>query len=101
MSGFKKIIPLLDRVLVEKAIKQKATKGGVLLPESAVKSMNEGVVVAVGPGSKTSEGKVVPVDLKPGDRVVLPEYGGTKIDLGEKEKETYLYQADDILAKLE
>mmetsp|Transcript_3071 Transcript_3071/g.8488 ORF Transcript_3071/g.8488 Transcript_3071/m.8488 type:complete len:101 (-) Transcript_3071:1863-2165(-) len=100
MSAVRRIIPLLDRVLVEKAVVQKASKGGVLLPESALKNVNEGKVLAVGPGSKSSDGQsVIPVDLKEGDRVLLPDYGGTKVQL--EDKEVFLFQADDILAKLE
>eukprot|EP00186_Timspurckia_oligopyrenoides_P003857 CAMPEP_0182445610 /NCGR_PEP_ID=MMETSP1172-20130603/3684_1 /TAXON_ID=708627 /ORGANISM="Timspurckia oligopyrenoides, Strain CCMP3278" /LENGTH=99 /DNA_ID=CAMNT_0024641413 /DNA_START=101 /DNA_END=400 /DNA_ORIENTATION=+ len=99
MSVVRRIIPLLDRILVEKAVAEKASRGGVLLPESAVRSVNEGTVVAVGPGTRNSDGSLAPVGLKEGDRVLLPEYGGTKIEL--EKKELFLYQADDILAKLE
>ncbi|GAA0161813.1 chaperonin [Lithospermum erythrorhizon] len=60
--------------------------------------MNSGRVVAVGPGSHDREGKIIPVSVKEGDTVLLPEYGGTEVKLGEKEY--HLYRDDDILGTL-
>lgn len=53
----------------------------------SVLQVHEGIVRSVGPGARTSEGNLVPVSVKEGDKVLLPEYGGTKIDVGEKDSE--------------
>ncbi|KXZ56851.1 hypothetical protein GPECTOR_1g768 [Gonium pectorale] len=94
----RRLIPLLDRVLIDKV--QAATKsaGGVLLPESALQKVNEGRVIAVGPGRRTKEGELLPVSVKEGDRVLLPEYGGSQIKLGDKE--LYLYRDEELLGIL-
>lgn len=91
----KKIIPLLDRVLIEKAIAEKTSKGGVLLPESAISKLNEGKVVAVGPGGRASNGNVITPSVKEGDNVLLPEYGGSKVVVDGKD--LFLYRDDDLL----
>jgi chaperonin GroES len=59
----------------------------------------EGTVIAVGPGGRTSEGKVLPMALKAGDKVILPNYGGTEVKLDDKE--LIMYSEDEILGKLE
>ncbi|KAL0404789.1 UNVERIFIED_CONTAM: chaperonin, mitochondrial [Sesamum radiatum] len=80
----KRLIPLFNRVLVEKITPPSKTTAGILLPEKTSK-LNSGKVVAVGPGFHDREGKLVPVTVKEGDTVLLPEYGGTEVKLGEKE----------------
>ncbi|KAK4481768.1 hypothetical protein RD792_006133 [Penstemon davidsonii] len=93
----KRLMPLLNRVLVEKIVPPSKTTAGILLPEKTSK-LNSGKVVAVGPGSRDREGKLVPVSVKEGDNVLLPEYGGTEVKLGEKEY--HLYRDEDILGTL-
>ncbi|KAL3841152.1 hypothetical protein ACJIZ3_025743 [Penstemon smallii] len=93
----KRLMPLLNRVLVEKIVPPSKTTAGILLPEKTSK-LNSGKVVAVGPGSHDREGKLVPVSVKEGDNVLLPEYGGTEVKLGEKEY--HLYRDEDILGTL-
>ncbi|EYU18605.1 hypothetical protein ABFS83_10G155400 [Erythranthe nasuta] len=93
----KRLIPLLNRVLVQKITPPSKTTAGILLPEKTNK-LNSGKVVAVGPGSHDREGKLVPVSVKEGDTVLLPEYGGTEVKLGEKEY--HLYRDEDILGTL-
>ncbi|KAI9479427.1 mitochondrial heat shock protein Hsp10 [Coemansia sp. RSA 989] len=102
MSAAKRIIPLLDRVLIERVKAETKTATGILLPEKAVEKLNEGVVVAVGPGNITKDGNTVPTGLSEGDRVLLPSYGGSPIKLESlKEKEYLLFRAEEILAKLQ
>lgn len=91
----RKIIPLLDRVLIEKAVAQKTSKGGLLLPESAISKLNEGKVLAVGPGARTTDGTIVPPAVKEGDNVLLPEYGGSKVEVDGKD--LFLYRDDELL----
>eukprot|EP01027_Heterolobosea_sp_BB2_P027533 GEZU01042981.1.p1 GENE.GEZU01042981.1~~GEZU01042981.1.p1 ORF type:complete len:137 (+),score=44.45 GEZU01042981.1:104-514(+) len=100
MSGaMKKFIPLLDRVLIKRMVAKEKTVGGILLPDAGQKKLNEGVVIAVGPGLKTKTGEIIPVSVKPGQNVLLPEYGGTNVTLG---KEEYvLYRDEDILGIIE
>lgn len=91
----KRILPLLDRVLVEKALAEKTSKGGVLLPESAISKLNEGKVIAVGPGARASDGRLIAPSVKEGDNVLLPEYGGSKVVIDGKD--LFLYRDDDLL----
>eukprot|EP00887_Chlorella_sp_A99_P003404 scaffold7.g3404.t1 len=98
MSAAKRLIPLLDRVLVQKITAPTQTVGGVLLPESAVQKVNSGVVVAVGPGRRTNTGELVAPAVKEGDNVLLPEYGGTPVKL--EENEYTLYRDDELLGIL-
>ena len=74
------------------------TAGGVLLPDQGVKK-NEGEVVAVGPGATTKDGQKIPMSVAEGDKVLLPEYGGHTIKMGEDEFQ--LFRDEDILAKFE
>ncbi|KAG9138082.1 hypothetical protein Leryth_001336 [Lithospermum erythrorhizon] len=93
----KRLIPLLNRVLVEKITPPSKTTAGILLPENTSK-LNSGKIIAVGPGTHTREGKLIPVSVKEGETVLLPEYGGTQVKLGEKEY--HLYRDEDILGTL-
>ncbi|XP_010922053.1 10 kDa chaperonin, mitochondrial isoform X2 [Elaeis guineensis] len=74
----KRLIPCLNRVLVEKIVPPSKTNSGILLPEKTTK-LNSGKVVAVGPGARDRDGNLVPVSVKEGDVVLLPEYGGTEV----------------------
>jgi len=94
----RRLIPLLDRVLVEKITAPTKSAGGVLLPESALPKVNEGVVLAVGPGRRNQAGDLIPTGVKEGDKVLLPEYGGSLVKLDQKE--IFLYRDEDILGIL-
>ncbi|KAK6931038.1 GroES chaperonin family, partial [Dillenia turbinata] len=78
----KRLIPSLNRILVEKITPPNKTASGIILPEKS--QPNSGKVVAVGPGLRDKEGNAIPVCVKEGDTVLLPEYGGTAVKLGEK-----------------
>ncbi|KAL8162301.1 hypothetical protein V2J09_013790 [Rumex salicifolius] len=80
----KRLIPLLNRVLVEKIVPPAKTSAGILLPEKTSK-LNSGKVIAVGAGLRNKEGNLIPLSVKEGDTVLLPEYGGTQVKLEEKE----------------
>ena len=90
--------PLADRVLVKVEEEETKTMGGILLPDTAQKKSQKGVVVAVGSGKMTEEGKRLPLEVKEGDEVLFAKYSGTEIeDKGEK----YLLLSErDILAIL-
>lgn len=94
------IKPLSDHILIEPMRQEEKTKSGILLPESAEKERPEqGRVVAVGPGRKTSSGKIIPLEVKPGQKVLFTKYGPNEIKVDDKE---YLIaKEEDILAILE
>ena len=101
-SAAKRIIPLLDRVLIQRFKPAERTASGLLLPKAAQESLNEGKVLAVGPG--TDEHKM---SLKVGDRVLLPSFGGMVVKAGEQqqsaaqgEEELLLFKETEILAKV-
>merc|ERR1712240_259492 len=98
MSGaLKRFIPMLDRILVQRAEAVTKSKGGILIPEKAQSKVLEGTVVAAGPGMRNADGNHVAMGIEVGDKVLLPEYGGTKITL--EEKEYTLFREADIVAK--
>merc|ERR1712198_243823 len=97
MAALRKFIPLFDRVLVQRFVPETATKGGILLPEKSVGKMMEATVVAVGPGL-SEDGAHTPLAVQEGDKVVLPEFGGTKIELNNEE--FYIFREHDLLGKL-
>jgi chaperonin GroES len=78
-------MPLLDRVLVQRAKAEAKTAGGIFLPEASVKELNEAKVLAVGPGGVDKDGKRIAMSVQPGDKVVIPQYGGSAIKVGEEE----------------
>ncbi|CAM9366542.1 unnamed protein product, partial [Sphacelaria rigidula] len=75
------------------------TAGGIYLPDSNVGKTNEGEVIAVGPGRVTESGTKIPVSVSVGDTVLLPEYGGQTLKLGNEE--VSLFRDEDILGKFE
>ena len=94
------IKPLSDHILIEPIKEEEKTKTGILLPDTAEKERPEqGKVIAVGPGRKTSSGKIIPLDVKVGDRVLFTKCGPNEIKINDKE---YLIaREEDILAILE
>lgn len=100
-AAIKKMIPLMDRILVQRAEAAHTTKGGIMLPDKAVEKVLQATVIAVGPGLRNTEtGNHIPLEIKEGDRVLLPNYGGTKVELEDK-KEYMIFRESEILAKLE
>ncbi|KAG8000970.1 MOB-like protein phocein, partial [Nibea albiflora] len=85
LQAFRKFLPLFDRVLVERFTAETVTKGGIMLPEKSQGKMLQATVVAVGPGSINQKGDLQTVSVKVGEKVLLPEYGGTKISLDDKD----------------
>ena len=91
-----KIRPLADRVVVKRTKEEEKTKGGIIIPDTAKEKPIEGVVVAVGSGKVLKDGKVRPVDVKAGDRILFGKYSGTEVKLDGEEH--VLLREDDILA---
>ena len=94
------IQPLSDHVLIEPIAPEEKTKSGIFLPESADKERPEqGKILAVGPGKKLTSGKIVPMNVKVGDKVLFTKYGPNEIKVDDKE---YLIaKEEDILAVIE
>jgi len=88
--------PLNDRIVVKAVTPEEKTAGGIILPDSAKEKPQEAEVVAVGPGKTLDNGKVVALEVKPGDRIIYAKYGGTEIKLGTEEY--VILRQDDILA---
>jgi len=88
--------PLGDRVLIKPSKGEEKTKSGIVLPDSAQDKPTEGEVIVVGPGKKTDEGKLIPVDVKKGDIVIYTGYSGTKYKMSGEEY--LLISESDILA---
>lgn len=94
------IKPLSDHIVIEPLKQEEKTKSGILLPETAEKERPEqGKVIAVGPGKKTDEGKVVPLEVKVGDIVLFTKYGPNEIKI--EEVEYLIAREEDILGILE
>ena len=92
MAG--KVRPLHDRVIVKRVDEEEKTAGGIIIPDTAKEKPQEGKVVAVGSG-KREDGKVIPLDVKAGDRVLFSKYSGTEIQLDGAEH--LIMREDDIL----
>jgi chaperonin GroES len=80
-----KIRPLQDRVVVKRKEEETKTAGGIVLPGSAAEKPSQGVVIAVGPGRYQEDGKVRPVDLKVGDKVIFGKYASNTIKVDDEE----------------
>jgi len=93
------IRPLQDRMIVKRLEGEEKTKGGIIIPDAAKEKPMEGEVVAVGKGKVSEDGKVRPLDVKAGDRILFGKYAGTEIKL---DGEEYLImREDDVLGVLE
>ena len=93
----KDIKPLGDRVLVEPLTNDgEQTKGGIIIPDSAKEKPQEGKVIALGTGKRDDDGKTIPFNVKKGDTVLMPKYGGTEIKIDEVEYQ--IMREEDILA---
>jgi chaperonin GroES len=94
-----KIRPLQDRVIVKRVAEEEKSKGGIIIPDTAKEKPQEGKVIAVGKGKADEDGKVRPLDVKAGDRVLFGKYSGTEIKLDGEEH--LILREDDILGVLE
>ena len=94
-----KIRPLQDRVIVKRIEEEEKTKGGIIIPDTAKEKPQEGKVIAVGKGKVSDEGKVTPLDVKVGDRILFGKYSGSEIKLNGEEH--LIMREDDILGIVE
>jgi len=94
-----KIRPLQDRVIVKRVAEEEKSKGGIIIPDTAKEKPQEGKVVAVGKGKLDDAGKLRPLDVKAGDRILFGKYSGSEIRLDGEE--VLILREDDILGVLE
>jgi chaperonin GroES len=94
-----KVRPLHDRLIVKRIDEEEKTAGGIIIPDTAKEKPQEGRVIAVGPGKVNEEGKVTPLDVNKGDRVLFSKYAGTEIQL--EGVEHLIIREDDVLAVLQ
>jgi chaperonin GroES len=91
-----KIRPLQDRILVKRIDEEAKTKGGIIIPDTAKEKPQEGKVVAVGKGKVTEDGKLQPLDVKKGDRVLFNKYSGSEVTIDGEEH--LIMREEDVLA---
>jgi len=94
-----KIRPLQDRVIVKRLEEEEKTKGGIIIPDTAKEKPQEGKVIAVGKGKMNEEGKVIPLDVKVGDRILFGKYSGSEIKIDGEEH--LIMREEDILGIIE
>jgi chaperonin GroES len=94
-----KFRPLHDRVVVRRVEEDTKTAGGIIIPDTAKEKPMQGEVIAVGPGSRDDAGKVVPLDVKPGDRVLFGKWSGTEVKVGGED--LLIMKESDILGVIE
>jgi chaperonin GroES len=95
-----KLVPIEDRIIVQKNESEDKTSGGILLPDSAKEKPQQATVVAVGPGKRDEKGNLQAIDyLQAGDLVIYPKYSGTEVKINGEE--FLILRASDVLAKLD
>ncbi len=93
-----KVTPLHDRVLLKRLEEQEIKKGGIIIPDTAKEKPQEAEVIEVGKGRVTEGGKVIPLDVKKGDRVLIGKFSGTEVTIGDVEH--IIVREEEILAKI-
>jgi chaperonin GroES len=91
--------PLGDRVLIKRVEEEAKTKGGIIIPDTAKEKPQEGEVVSVGPGARDDNGKIQPLDVKKGDRILFGKWSGTEVKLDGED--LLIMKESDILGVLE
>ena len=94
-----KFRPLHDRVVVKRIDAEAKTKGGIIIPDTAQEKPQEGEVVAVGPGGRDEAGKLIPIDVKPGNRVLFGKWSGTEVKIDGQD--LLIMKESDILGVIE
>ena len=94
-----KIRPLYDRIMVKRIEEKETVQGGIIIPDTAKEKPQEGEVVAVGQGKRLEDGKIVPLDVKVGDRILFGKYSGSDIKLDGEEY--MIMREDEVLGIIE
>jgi chaperonin GroES len=99
MGDRMKIRPLHDRVIVKRIEEERKSAGGIVIPDTAAEKPDQGEIVAVGKGKKDDQGKVIPIDVKVGDRVLFGKYSGQTVKV--KGDELLVMREEDIMGVIE
>ena len=91
--------PLGDRVLVRRVEEEEKTKGGIIIPDSAKEKPQEGLVISVGPGARDESGKLVPLDVNAGDRILFGKWSGTEVKIDGED--LLIMKESDVLGVVE
>ncbi|MCW5759870.1 MAG: co-chaperone GroES [Phenylobacterium sp.] len=91
--------PLGDRVLVKRVEEEEKTKGGIIIPDTAKEKPQEGEVISVGPGARDDSGKVQPLDVKAGDRILFGKWSGTEVKI--EGEDLLIMKETDLLGVIE
>jgi chaperonin GroES len=91
--------PLHDRVVVRRIDAEERTAGGIIIPDTATEKPQEGEVIAVGPGARNEQGQLVPLDVKPGDRVLFGKWSGTEVKI--EGQDLLIMKESDLLGVVE
>jgi chaperonin GroES len=91
--------PLHDRVVVRRLASEERTRGGIIIPDTAKEKPQEGEVIAVGPGARDEAGKVQPLDVKAGDRILFGKFSGTEVKIDGEE--LLIMKESDIMGVIE
>ena len=94
-----KFRPLHDRVLVRRVAQEEKTSGGIIIPDTAKEKPMEGEIIAVGPGGRDESGKLIPIDLKPGDRILFGKWSGTEVKIDGEE--LLIMKESDVMGIIE
>jgi chaperonin GroES len=94
-----KFRPLHDRVVVRRITQEEKTAGGIIIPDTAKEKPSEGEVIAVGPGARGDDGKIAPLEVKSGDRVLFGKWSGTEVKLDGEE--LLIMKESDIMGIIE
>lgn len=94
-----KIRPLQDRVIVKRLEEEQKTAGGIIIPDTAKEKPQKGEIIAAGPGKRNEDGKIQPLDIKAGDKVLFSKYAGTEIKV--EGEELLIMREDDIMGVIE
>jgi chaperonin GroES len=94
-----KFHPLHDRILIKRIEEKETAKGGIIIPDSAKEKQQEGEVIAVGNGKKTEDGKIIPLDVKAGDRILFGKYSGTEIKIDNED--FLILKEEEVLGVIE
>jgi len=93
-----KVIPLHDRVLVKRLEEKETVKGGIIIPDTAKEKPQEAEVIAVGKGRVAEDGKIIPLEVKKGDKVLIGKFSGTEVTINDEEH--VILREEEILAKI-
>ncbi|MEI8396516.1 MAG: co-chaperone GroES [Rhodospirillaceae bacterium] len=94
-----KFRPLHDRVVVKRLDSEHKTKGGILIPDTAKEKPQEGEIITAGPGARDESGKIVPLDVKAGDRILFSKWSGTEVKIDDNE--FLIMKESDIMGIIE